>query len=97
MEKIPAHIAIIMDGNGRWAKAQGKDRCDGHIEGVVSVKACTSLRAAYTPISAEICNTATPGAAGTVLQDMPYKKRPSPLYPFEEITEADIVNAVCYR
>ena len=40
MEKIPAHIAIIMDGNGRWAKAQGKDRCDGHIEGVVSVKAC---------------------------------------------------------
>ncbi len=40
MEKIPAHIAIIMDGNGRWAEAQGKDRCDGHIEGVVSVKAC---------------------------------------------------------
>ena len=40
MEKIPTHIAIIMDGNGRWAKAQGKDRCDGHIEGVVSVKAC---------------------------------------------------------
>ena len=64
---------------------------------LVSVKACTSLRAAYTPISAEICNTATPGAAGTVLQDMPYKKRPSPLYPFEEITEADISNAVCYR
>jgi undecaprenyl diphosphate synthase len=29
-----------MDGNGRWAKAQGKDRCEGHIEGVVSVKAC---------------------------------------------------------
>ena len=40
VEKIPAHIAIIMDGNGRWAKAQGKDRCEGHIEGVVSVKAC---------------------------------------------------------
>ena len=40
MEKIPTHIAIIMDGNGRWAKAQGRDRCDGHIEGVVSVKAC---------------------------------------------------------
>ena len=38
--KIPTHIAIIMDGNGRWAKAQGKDRCEGHIEGVVSVKAC---------------------------------------------------------
>ena len=38
--KIPTHIAIIMDGNGRWAKAQGKDRYEGHIEGVVSVKAC---------------------------------------------------------
>lgn len=40
MEKIPTHIAIIMDGNGRWAKAQGKERFEGHIEGVVSVKAC---------------------------------------------------------
>uniref|UniRef100_UPI0040561084 polyprenyl diphosphate synthase n=1 Tax=Alistipes sp. TaxID=1872444 RepID=UPI0040561084 len=38
--KIPTHIAIIMDGNGRWAEAQGKERCEGHIEGVVSVKAC---------------------------------------------------------
>ena len=40
MEKIPTHIAIIMDGNGRWAKSQGKERYEGHIEGVVSVKAC---------------------------------------------------------
>ncbi len=40
MEKIPAHIAIIMDGNGRWAEAQGKPRYEGHIEGVSSVKAC---------------------------------------------------------
>lgn len=40
VEKIPTHIAIIMDGNGRWAKARGKDRCEGHIEGVISVKAC---------------------------------------------------------
>ena len=40
MEKIPTHIAIIMDGNGRWAKSQGKERFEGHIEGVVSVKAC---------------------------------------------------------
>lgn len=40
MEKIPAHIAIIMDGNGRWAKMKGKERFEGHIEGVVSVKAC---------------------------------------------------------
>ena len=64
---------------------------------LVSVKACTSLRAGYAPISAEICNTDTPGAAGAVLQRLPYKKRPVPLYPFEEITEDDIVKAVCYR
>lgn len=44
VEKIPTHIAIIMDGNGRWAKLQGKDRCEGHIEGVVSVK--SSIKAA---------------------------------------------------
>lgn len=30
---IPEHIAVIMDGNGRWAKAQGKPRTDGHIAG----------------------------------------------------------------
>jgi len=36
---IPKHIAIIMDGNGRWAKERGKERFEGHQEGVVSVKA----------------------------------------------------------
>ncbi|MDR0536434.1 MAG: isoprenyl transferase [Tannerellaceae bacterium] len=35
---IPRHVAIIMDGNGRWAKARGLDRCFGHEEGVVSVR-----------------------------------------------------------
>ncbi len=34
----PNHIAIIMDGNGRWAEKQGKERIDGHYEGVVSVR-----------------------------------------------------------
>ena len=34
----PRHVAIIMDGNGRWAKAKGKDRSFGHQEGVVSVR-----------------------------------------------------------
>ncbi|HOZ29840.1 MAG TPA: isoprenyl transferase [Bacteroidales bacterium] len=37
-EKIPAHVAIIMDGNGRWAKSQGKMRLSGHQEGAKSVK-----------------------------------------------------------
>lgn len=36
--KIPSHIAVIMDGNGRWAKQQGKARIFGHENGVQSVK-----------------------------------------------------------
>lgn len=38
-ERLPAHIAIVMDGNGRWAKARGLSRVDGHREGVESVEA----------------------------------------------------------
>ncbi|WP_080905285.1 isoprenyl transferase [Parabacteroides sp. Marseille-P3160] len=37
-EHLPRHVAIIMDGNGRWAKARGKERSYGHQEGVVSVR-----------------------------------------------------------
>lgn len=40
IERIPTHIAIIMDGNGRWAKSRGKERYEGHIEGVDSVREC---------------------------------------------------------
>lgn len=36
--KLPRHIAVIMDGNGRWAKKQGKLRVFGHENGVVSVR-----------------------------------------------------------
>ena len=36
--RLPRHVAIIMDGNGRWAKAKGKDRSFGPQEGVVSVR-----------------------------------------------------------
>ena len=38
IEKLPGHVAIIMDGNGRWAKEQGKDRLFGHLHGVESVR-----------------------------------------------------------
>ncbi|GAB5535628.1 MAG: isoprenyl transferase [Rubricoccaceae bacterium] len=38
---IPEHIACIMDGNGRWAKQQGKSRVSGHREGVESVRDIT--------------------------------------------------------
>src|ERR1700744_4815577 len=36
--KLPKHVAIIMDGNGRWAKERGEDRVYGHHEGVLSVR-----------------------------------------------------------
>lgn len=38
MTRIPQHIAIIMDGNGRWAKQHGKERLFGHYNGVESVR-----------------------------------------------------------
>ena len=38
LERLPKHIAIIMDGNGRWAKKNGMDRLMGHKEGVISVR-----------------------------------------------------------
>jgi undecaprenyl diphosphate synthase len=36
-DRLPAHIAFIMDGNGRWAKARGKNRIEGHLRGVKTV------------------------------------------------------------
>lgn len=41
INKIPTHVSIIMDGNGRWAKERGQERTFGHFEGVESVRACT--------------------------------------------------------
>ena len=38
--KVPTHVSIIMDGNGRWAKLRGKERVYGHANGVESVRAC---------------------------------------------------------
>lgn len=38
LNRIPKHIAIIMDGNGRWAQEQGQDRLFGHYHGVISVR-----------------------------------------------------------
>ena len=41
MNAVPQHVSIIMDGNGRWAKARGRERVYGHAAGVESVRACT--------------------------------------------------------
>ena len=55
-ELLPRHIAIIMDGNGRWAREQGKDRLFGHYQGVESVRkvveACAELGLGYLTLYA---------------------------------------------
>jgi undecaprenyl diphosphate synthase len=54
--RLPRHIAIIMDGNGRWAKLQGQDRLFGHYHGVESVRvvveACAELGIEYLTLYA---------------------------------------------
>jgi undecaprenyl diphosphate synthase len=54
--RLPRHIAIIMDGNGRWAKERGKDRVYGHHEGVLSVRAivnaCAEIGVEYLTLYA---------------------------------------------
>jgi undecaprenyl diphosphate synthase len=44
LTRVPHHVAIIMDGNGRWAKSQGRERAFGHFNGVDAVRA--SLKSA---------------------------------------------------
>lgn len=41
LEKLPEHVAIIMDGNGRWAKGKGKARVFGHTSAIQAVRDCT--------------------------------------------------------
>nr|MBD5377162.1 isoprenyl transferase [Bacteroides sp.] len=40
--RVPAHVAIIMDGNGRWARVRNLDRSEGHVEGVGTVRRITT-------------------------------------------------------
>ena len=42
-QKLPTHVAIIMDGNGRWAKARQLNRSAGHVEGVNTVRRITEI------------------------------------------------------
>lgn len=44
-QKLPRHVAVIMDGNGRWAKKQGRLRTFGHENGVVAVRETTEAAA----------------------------------------------------
>lgn len=56
LSKLPRHIAIIMDGNGRWAKEKGEDRLFGHFHGVESVRniveGCAELGIEYLTLYA---------------------------------------------
>ena len=45
LNKLPKHIAVIMDGNGRWAKEKGKHRIFGHKNGVIAVRETTEAAA----------------------------------------------------
>jgi undecaprenyl diphosphate synthase len=55
-QKLPRHIAIIMDGNGRWAQEKGQDRLYGHFHGVESVRdiveGCAELGIGYLTLYA---------------------------------------------
>ena len=55
-QNLPRHIAIIMDGNGRWAKEKGEDRLFGHFHGVESVRniveGCAELGVGYLTLYA---------------------------------------------
>src|SRR5882757_7692714 len=56
LQRLPRHIAIIMDGNGRWAQEQGQDRVFGHFHGVESVRniveGCAELGVEYLTLYA---------------------------------------------
>lgn len=41
--RLPAHVAVIMDGNGRWARERGLSRPEGHVEGVKTVRRITEI------------------------------------------------------
>src|SRR5688500_15576373 len=79
-QKFPRHIAIIMDGNGRWAVQRGLERVRGHQQGARSVRdvvtECARLRKSYsgpdylTLYSFSIENWKRPVNEGTVLMQM---------------------------
>ena len=72
---IPKHIAIIMDGNGRWALEKGKNRFAGHVQGVKSVnrivKEAIKLKIKYlTLFTFSKDNWARPNKEVTMLMDL---------------------------
>jgi undecaprenyl diphosphate synthase len=73
--RLPRHIAVIMDGNGRWAQQQGKPRIEGHREGMESVrdivKVCSQLGVRYLTLYAfSMENWKRPSAEVTFLMKL---------------------------
>ena len=78
LEKIPTHVAIIMDGNGRWAKKRNMPRVKGHYEGMQTVKKITKyaskLGIQYLTLYAfSTENWARPKEEVNYLMDLPEK------------------------
>lgn len=74
-DRLPKHIAIIMDGNGRWAKGKGKFRIFGHRNGVISVRetteACAELGVKHLTLYAfSTENWSRPQAEVNALMDL---------------------------
>lgn len=74
-DRLPVHVSLIMDGNGRWAEKRGKERVFGHFEGVESVRAVmeTSVElgiryVSFFAFSEE--NWARPGAEVSTLMEL---------------------------
>ena len=73
--RVPQHVAIIMDGNGRWAQQQGEHRIVGHANGVRSVRealtACTDIGVRYLTLYAfSTENWNRPAAEVAALMDL---------------------------
>ena len=78
LKKIPTHVAIIMDGNGRWAKKRNMPRVKGHYEGMQTVKKITKyaskLGIQYLTLYAfSTSNSARPKEEVSYLMDLPEK------------------------
>ena len=78
LKKIPTHVAIIMDGNGRWAKKRNMPRVKGHYEGMQTVKKITKyaskLGIKYLTLYAfSTENWARPKEEVSYLMDLPEK------------------------
>jgi undecaprenyl diphosphate synthase len=106
---IPEHIAVIMDGNGRWAKQQGKQRIEGHAQGAAALRnaleACLLVGVKYLTVyafSIENWNRSPVEVSG--LMDLFVKSCHTEIdnlnanhIRFRAIGKLDMLSEACYR